>query len=140
MESPRVPGRQPAGPRITGMEVENMRRYRRQVLVFLGILLVALTAARLLAGNAFRASVPWPGSPGDPLPDVQVEETENARIENLSLENGILTFDVVPLNHGSATVAVPGPDGEVIDTLYLSVSRTGTVSSLETGEFPATWR
>ena len=118
------------------MEVENMRRYRRQVLVLMGILLVALTAARLLAGNAFRASVPWPGSPGDPLPDVQVEETENARIENLSLENGILTFDVVPLNHGSATVAVPGPDGEVIDTLYLSVSRTGTVSSLETGEFP----
>ncbi len=113
-----------------------MRKYRRQVLVLLGILLVALVVSRLLAGNTFRASVPWNGSPADPLPAVQVEETENARIENLSLENGILTFDVVPLKHGSATVTVPGPDGEAADTLFLSVSRTGTVSSLETGDFP----
>ena len=86
-----------------------MRRYRRQVLVLLGILLAALTAARLLAGNTFRASVPWPGSPGDPLPEIQVEETENARVENLSLQNGCLTFDVVPLNTGNVTVTVPGP-------------------------------
>lgn len=113
-----------------------MRRYRRQVLVLLGILLAALTAARLLAGNTFRASVPWPGAPGDPLPEIQVEETENARVENLSLQNGCLTFDVVPLNTGNVTVTVPGPDGEAVDTLFLFVSRTGTVSSLETGEFP----
>lgn len=35
-----------------------MRRYRRQALALLGILLAALAVARLLAGNAYRASVP----------------------------------------------------------------------------------
>ena len=99
-----------------------MRKYRRQVLALLGILVIALVASRAFIGSTYRASFQWePASPSDPLPRLRVEPEERARVENLALEDGRLVFDVVPLQPGSVTViSITLPSGRPL-FIYLSM-------------------
>ena len=113
-----------------------MRKYRRQVLALLGILVIALVASRAFIGSTYRASFQWePASPSDSLPQLRVEPEERARVENLALEDGRLFFDVVPLQPGSVTVILPGADAESEQFLSFSVTLLRTVYNQSDGSF-----
>ncbi len=113
-----------------------MKKYSRQVFILLCVFFVALAAARALIGNTYRASIPWePLTPSDPLPELQVDDPEVARVENAALEDGRITFDVVPLKKGKVVVQLLNRAGEGGEELYLSVSRGRTVYNLENGSF-----
>ncbi len=113
-----------------------MRKYSRQMIVLLCALLVVLVVVRLLIGNTYRASIPWaPASPSDPLPELQVNDPEIARVENVALEDGRIAFDVVPLRKGKVIVQMLDRNGEEEDSLYLSVGRAKTVFNVENGDF-----
>ena len=113
-----------------------MRKYTRQVLVLLGIFLIVLLASRMFSGGTYRASFRWdPASPSDPLPELQMDEPDIVRLENLVQADGLLVFDVVPLRHGNVMVSLPAPDGESAQYLYLTVTRMHTVYNLSTGSF-----
>lgn len=109
-----------------------MRKYRRQILVLLCVLLAALVLTRLLIGNTYRAEIPWDS--GTALPELRVDDPEVARVENPVLKDGRLVFDVVPLRRGEVTVQVLEQDGEE-DHLFLSVSRTRLVYNPSNGGF-----
>ena len=109
-----------------------MRKYSRQILVLLCVLLTALVITRLLIGNTYRAEIPWDS--GTALPELRVDDPEVARVENPVLKDGRLTFDVVPLRRGEVTVQVLDRNGEE-GHLFLSVSRTRLVYNPSNGGF-----
>ena len=87
-----------------------MRKYSRQILVLLCVLLTALVITRLLIGNTYRAELSWDS--GAALPELRVDDPEVARVENPVLKDGRLVFDVVPLRRGEVTVQVLDRNGE----------------------------
>ena len=113
-----------------------MRKYRRQVLVLLGILLIALAASRVFSGGTYRTSFRWePASPSEPLPELQVDLPDIVRLENFTLKDGRLVFDVVPLRQGDVAISLPDPDGITAQYLFLTVTRMRTVYNPSDGSF-----
>ena len=113
-----------------------VRKYTRQSLALLCVLFVVLVVMRMLLGSTYRTGIPWEArSASEPLPELQVDHPEIARVENLALENGRLMFDVVPLKKGSFTVLVPDQNGQPGENLSLAVTRSRAVYDPETGSF-----
>ena len=113
-----------------------MRRYTRQVLALMGILLVLLVVVRVIIGNTYRVEIRWkPESPSDPPPVLEVEQPDVVRIGEPVLEDGRFMADVTPLKHGKTSIDVKDAEGNLLDSLYLSVSRVGTVYNMENGGF-----
>ena len=108
-----------------------MRRYTRWVLLLALITLGVCAAARLLSGGAYRIVFSH-------SPSAAAEVTSDSpcvRVHPVSAEPDRTVVDIIPVEKGSAVVSLLGPDGEVLQSAYLTVDSFRTVYNEQTGGF-----
>ena len=117
--------------------MKNMRKVTRQALVLLAVLTVLTGLCCLFFGKTYhKVSLPLglTVTAGEILPEA--EDPEVLRLENITVRNGSIEADVIPLKPGSSYVAfrLPGEE-EPVDYYFLKVLPLGTVYDQETLDF-----